>query len=180
MSDTRFTDDELLSALLDGSCLARGRGTARATAGARAQRCERGSRRSGAPTAPCATRYAGVVDEPLPAVARDLLGDDQPPADNVVPLHAAGARAIPRLHPRRWPRASRSRSAFRSESCSHRVGRPATRQGSPRILGWSHRERRCSTFSKTCRAPSRARCGATSLRHPCSRSARAMAIIAAS
>jgi hypothetical protein len=87
MSDRRFADDELLSALIDGALSPE-------DAARLEQRLDREpalrARLDALERANSVVResYAGVVDEPLPKRVLDLLGPDR--ADNVVPLPKRG------------------------------------------------------------------------------------------
>jgi hypothetical protein len=92
MSDRPFTDDELLSALLDGAlspedaALLEHRLEREPALRARLESLERAN---------MAVRdaYAGVVDEPLPKQLLDLLATEKAAADNVVPLAVRQSRA---------------------------------------------------------------------------------------
>jgi anti-sigma factor RsiW len=91
MSDRQFTDDELLSALLDGAL-------SPDDAARLEHRLEREpalrARLEALERANTAVRdaYAGVVDEPLPKQLLELLGTETAAADNVVPLAARQPR----------------------------------------------------------------------------------------
>ena len=85
MSDAKFTDDELLSALLDGALSPEDaaqlehRLELEPALRARFEAIERA-------TAAVRDAYAGVVDEPLPKQLLELLAANEAAADNVVPL----------------------------------------------------------------------------------------------
>jgi len=91
MSDRQLTDDELLSALLDGAL-------SPDDAARLEHRLEREpalrARLEALERANTAVRdaYAGVVDEPLPKQLLDLLATEKAAANNVVPLAARQSR----------------------------------------------------------------------------------------